>query len=402
MPNLSHGRHYLAIPGPTVVPDRVQRAMHRTSPNVYEGELVDVSDSIIVDLKRLAGTEHHLAVYVANGHGGWEAVVSNVFSRGDRALAISNGIFGEGWARLASGMGVDVDPLSFGKRSAIDTGRVLERLERDTSHLYKAVLCSHVDTSSSVRNDIASLAKAIRGIGHPALLVVDCIASLGCDPFEMDAWGVDVMLSASQKGLMCPPGLAFVCFGERAREACLKSDLRTPYWDWNPRTGIDGEFFLRFCGTAPTHHLYGLRESLDMIAEEGLGSVWSRHDAIARAVWSAVEAWGSNGCLELNVADPESRARGVTTIRMPSKRGGELRRWLASSAGVTLGIGLGMDDESDPDADGAFRIAHMGHVSSHMALGVLACVESGLGALGVSHGAGALERAARICSSSSG
>jgi alanine-glyoxylate transaminase/serine-glyoxylate transaminase/serine-pyruvate transaminase len=226
-------------------------------------------------------------------------------------------------------------------------------------------------------------------------LVADCIASLGCDEFRMDAWGVDVALAASQKGLMTPPGLAILWISERARGAADRADLVTPYWDWRPRTA-PAEYWHYFCGTAPTHHLYGLSAALGMIEDEGIAAVWARHERLAQGVWAAVGAWGQGGDIALNLADPAARGRSVTSVRMGGGAAGRLRAWTEAGAGVTLGIGLGMATAADPGADDWLRIAHMGHVNAHMTLGVIGVVEAGLTALQVPHGGGAVEAAARV------
>lgn len=390
---LSNGQPYLAIPGPSVMPERVLRAMHRGSPNIYDGALHDLTASLWPDLKALAGTTGHVAAYIANGHGTWEAANANMFSRGDRAMVISVGNFGQGWANHARAMGVAVEMLDFGRSTAPDMGRIEAALRADTGHGIKAVLVTHVDTSSTVKTDIASLRAVMDMVGHPALLAVDCIASLGCDEYRMDAWGVDVTVAASQKGLMTPPGMGFVWFNDRAKAA--RAGLRTPYWDWGPRVDAP-EYWQVWCGTAPTHHLFGLREALDMIAEEGLPAIWARHETLAHAVWAAVDGWASgNAAIALNVADPAARGRSVTSVRLGGADATRLRRWTEAEAGVTLGIGLGMASPQDPQADGWLRVGHMGHVNAHMTLGALAVMEAGLVALNIPHGPG-LAAAARV------
>lgn len=389
------GRTYLAIPGPSVVPDRVLNAMHRASPNIYEGEIVEITHGIVADLKRVAMTKHHVAIYIANGHGAWEAAFTNLFSRGDRALVAASGRFGIGWAETAQRMGVEVDLVDFGKSAAVDAARVVEALRADKAHAIKAVLVTHVDTASSALSDVAAVRKAIDEAGHPALLVVDAIASLGCDEMRMDEWGIDVLVGASQKGLMLPPGLAFVWFSDKALEAGRGAGLRTPYWDWEPR-GLATEFYQHFGGTAPTAHLFGLRESLTMmLEEEGLEAVWARHDRLARAVWAAFDAWAAGtNVIGLNMAEPSQRGRSVTAARIGNGGAAALRKWLETEAGVTLGIGLGMALPSEPAYGDYLRVAHMGHVNAHMVLGALATMEAGLTALGVPHGRGAIEAAA--------
>jgi alanine-glyoxylate transaminase / serine-glyoxylate transaminase / serine-pyruvate transaminase len=392
---LSNGRHYLAIPGPSVVPDRVLQAMHRPSPNIYAGPLVDMMPGLVQDLKRVARTRHQVALYIANGHGAWEAAIANVLRAGDRVLLLATGIFGHGWAEIARALGVEVEVLDFGRTSAIDPARVASVLAADKDRRFAAVLATHVDTSTSIRNDIAGLRVAMDETGHPALLMVDCIASLACDRFEMDDWGVDVMVAGSQKGLMTPPGMSFVFFNDKAeqqRARCRPSF----YWDWRPRAA-PAALYRYFAGTAPTLHLYGLREALTMIGEEGLGAIWSRHERLARAYWAAAQAWGQGGPMRLNVQDATQRSNAVTSLSIGAEHGTRLRDWLSANMGVTLGIGLGMASDSDPQADGFFRLGHMGHVNAHMVLGTIGAIQAGLVALDIPHGQGAQEAAADVC-----
>ena len=391
---LATGRSYLAIPGPSVSPDRVLNAMHRTAPNIYEGEIIDVTRTVVADLKRVALTGQNVAIYITNGHGAWEAAICNMFSRGDRALLAATGRFGFGWAETARKMGIKVDILDFGKSSPADPGRIAEALRADTGRKIRAVLVTHVDTASSARNDIAAIRAAIDSAGHPALLAVDAIASLGCDELRMDEWGIDVIIGASQKGLMIPPGLGFIWFSDKALAVSQQSGLVTPYWDWKPRA-VGAEFWQYFGGTAPTHHLYGLREALTMILdEEGIENTWDRHRRLANAVWAAFDAWGKDTGIALNIADPDARGWSVTAATIPNGGAGALRKWLETEAGVTLGIGLGMAQPTEPSYADFLRVAHMGHVNAHMTLGVLATMEAGMQALGIPHGPGALEAAA--------
>ncbi|SIO31881.1 alanine-glyoxylate transaminase / serine-glyoxylate transaminase / serine-pyruvate transaminase [Rhodovulum sp. ES.010] len=394
--SLSHGRSYLAIPGPSVIPDRVLQAMHRPAPEIHGGAMVELLAGLLPDLRAVARTRHKVAMYISNGHGVWEASLANTIARGDRVLALATGRFGHGWAETARGLGAEVEVMDFGKSAAVDPDRVAARLAEDGGHAIRAVTLTHVDTATSVRNDIPALRAALDAAGHPALLMVDCIASLGCDRFEMDDWGVDVMISACQKGLMVPPGMGFVFFGPRAEAARERADCVTPYWDWRMRSEPE-VFYQYFWGTAPTHHLYGLRAALDMLVqEEGMEAAWARHERLARAVWAAFDAWGGEGSLALNVADPASRSHAVTSARIDPPNGTALRDWLSETAGVTLGIGLGMAAPGDPAWHGYFRLAHMGHVNAHMVLGALGAIEAGLDALGLPHGPGALEAAARV------
>lgn len=395
--SLANGRTYLAIPGPSVVPDAVQRAMHRASPNIYEGELPDMMPDLTRDLKRVARTEGDVAIYICNGHGAWEAALANTVAPGEKVLVLATGFFALGWSRVAEGRGIDVDILDFGNGGQIDPDRVAEMLRADKGHTYKAVLAVHVDTSSSNRNVFAPLRKLLDDEGHPALLMADCIAAMGCDRFEMDADGVDVAVTGSQKGLMCPPGLGFVFFNDKAAEARRRMTRVSTYWDWTQRAAPEA-FYQYFGGTAPTHHLYGLRTALDMLHDEGIEAVWHRHARLAQAIWAACEHWGQEGALRLNVADRAQRSHAVTALSVGKPDGTRLRRWCSDHAGVTLGIGLGMANDDDPQSDGYFRFGHMGHVNAHMILGLLGVVEAGLGALDIPHRPGGVTAAAQVVS----
>lgn len=389
---LANGRHYLAIPGPSVMPDRVLQAMHRAAPNIYRGELPDMVATIVPDLKTVAGTKHHVAMYICNGHGVWEAALVNTFSRGDKVLVLGTGRFGTGWGDMARAMGIDTQLLDFGMRSDVDVAQVAEVLAADTAHQIKGILAVQVDTSTSVKNDILAIRGALDAAGHPALLLSDNIACLACDEFHMDDWGVDVMVTGSQKGLMTPPGMAFVYFNDRADAARDRADLVTPYWDWRPR--IDPDYFYKyFCGTAPTHHLYGLRTALDMIVhEEGLPAVWNRHAVLADAIWSALEVWGQAGPVRPNIREREKRSNAVTLVNFGPGNGLKLRDWMEFSYGVTLGIPLDTTDAPDD----FLRIGHMGHVNGHMVMGVLAGLQAGMTALQIPHGPTGLEAAMRV------
>lgn len=385
---LANGRSYLAIPGPSVMPDEVLRAMHRASPNIYEGELHDVTHSLIPDLQAVACTTANVAVYIGNGHAAWEAALANVASRGDTVLVLATGRFCIGWGEMAAEMGVTVETIDHGDTAPVDLDRVAQHLAADKAHKIKAVLAVHVDTSTSVKNDIAGLRAVMDTAGHPALLMADCIASFGCDRFEMDAWGVDVMVTACQKGLMTPAGISYVYFNAKADAA--RGNCVTGYWDWRKRINPD-QYYQFFYGTAPTHHIYGQRAALDMIKAEGLEAVWARHEALAHAVWAAFDCWSTDGPLALNIADPAHRSHAVTSCVAGSPNGDRLRAWCEQKAGLTLGIGLGRSP-----SDAYFRIGHMGHVNAHMIMGVLGTMDAGLKALDIPHGDGALTAAAQV------
>ncbi|MEJ1990744.1 MAG: aminotransferase class V-fold PLP-dependent enzyme [Maritimibacter sp.] len=392
--SLSHGRPYLAIPGPSVMPDRVLSAMHLPAPNIYEGALVDMVAGLIPDLNAVARSTGKVATYIANGHGAWEAAASNVIRPGEKLLVLSTGRFAAGWGVVFDRLGAKTEVIDFGNRAPVDLSRVEDALKADKAHEYKAVIMVHVDTATSVKNDVPGVRALLDDLGHPALLMVDCIASLAVDRFEMQAWGVDVMVAASQKGLMTPPGLSFVFVNEKAEAAHVET--ASWYWDWKPR--LDPEvFYQNLGGTAPTHHLLGLRAALDMIAEEGgIEAVWARHAHLARAAWAAFEAWGQGGELEMNIADPALRSHAVTSLRLKGDNGTRLRRWTEEKAGLTLGIGLGMAEPNDPAWHSFFRLGHMGHINAHMLMGALGVIEAGFAALDISHGPGGLSAAAAV------
>ncbi len=391
--SLRHGRSYLAIPGPSVMPDAVLQAMHRPSPNIYAGDLIDLTDSLIPDLLHVAQSTGKVAIYVGNGHAAWEAALANIVQEGDRVLLLATGRFGHLWADMAERLGVDVDRVEYGKRSPIEVDQFRDALKNRND--YKAILTVHVDTATSAKSDISAVRAVMDEMGSDALLCADCIASLGCDEFRFDDWGVDVMVSACQKGLMTPAGISFVYFNDKAAKVREGQRRVSAYWDWQPR--VDPQMYYQyFCGTAPTHHLYGLRAALDMIKNEGLPSVFDRHAVLARAIWAAAQVWGQEGPLELNIAKAEHRSHAVTGLRLTPPDATTLRNWTEENAGLILGIGLGMAEPDDPAWHGFFRMGHMGHVNPSMILGLLGTVDAGLKAIGVPHGEGAVSAATHV------
>ena len=388
--SLQNGLNYLAIPGPSVMPERVLRAMHRAAPNIYTGELTEMVPDILADLNVMAQNEAHCVPYISNGHGVWEAALANTLSRGDLVLVLATGHFAHSWKHIAEALGIEVEVLEFGRTSPTDPEALAARLAQDPEHRIKAVLCVHVDTSTSVKSDVEMVRAAIDAARHPTLLMADCIASFGCDRFEMTPWGVDLMITACQKGLMTPPGVGFVFYNDKADRARDTANCVTHYWDWRPRTNPE-MFYKFFDGTAPTHQLYGLREALAMISEEGLDMVWRRHEVLTHAIWAAVDHWGSAGPLRLNVPDPLHRSHAVTTIQTGDSGSLALQDWCKTKAGLTLGIGLGMDRP-----DQYFRLGHMGHVNAQMILGALATIEAGLKATGLDHAPGGAAVAAEV------
>ena len=383
--SLAAGREFLAIPGPTVIPDAVLAAMHRPAVDIYAGPMVALTDGLLADLKRIFRTQGPTYIYAANGHGGWEAALTNVLSRGETVLVLESGLFALGWGDMAGMMGVKVEVLKGNPRRAVDPAALAQRLAADTAREIKAILVVQIDTASGVVNDIAAIHRAIASVGHPALLMVDAVASLGCMPFEMDEWGVDVAMAGSQKGLMTPPGLALVAANQRALAVHEHADLRTRYWDWTFRNGE--AHYQKYGGTPPQHLLFGLRKALDMLFEEGLDAAIRRHALLAEAARHAVGRWAEGGALAFNVVRPEERANSVTTVLAPGFDPGVLSTYCREKCGVVLGRGIG-------DLQGrAFRIAHMGHVNAPMVFGVLGAVEMALGALGIPHGRGGVQAA---------
>jgi alanine-glyoxylate transaminase / serine-glyoxylate transaminase / serine-pyruvate transaminase len=368
------------------VPDAVLSAMHRPAIDIYSGALLEVTTSCLADLRRVFRTEGRVYIYAANGHGAWEAALVNVLSAGDTVLVLESGLFAAVWGEMAHVLGLEVETLPGDWRRAVDPAALEARLRADRAGRIKAVLVVQVDTASSGVNDIPAIREAMDAAGHDALLMVDAIASLATMPFEMDDWRVDVAVAGSQKGLMTPPGLSFVAAGPKAVAAHRTAGLRTRYWDWTEREGP--EHYQKYCGTPPEHLLFGLRKALDLLLEEGLENVFRRHRLLAEAVRRAVTVWAQGGVLELNIEEPSERADSVTTVLLADGCDPKpLLELCARQCGVVLGVGIG------PLSGKALRIAHMGHVNAPMILGTLGALETGLVALDIAHGKGALQGA---------
>lgn len=380
------GREFLAIPGPTTMPDEVLAAMHRPAIDIYAGPLLDTTASIQESLRQLFRAKRRPYIYIANGHGAWEAGLTNLFSKGDKILVLESGRFAIGWGAMAEGLGIEVEVLPCRWDRAVNPAAVAERLQADRERRIRAVLVVQVDTASGVVNDIPAIGAAIRAARHDALYLVDTVASLACMPFDMDAWGVDLAMAASQKGLMTPPGLSFIAVSDRARAVHETAGLRTPYWDWTRREGE--EHYTNYAGTAPEHLLFGLRKALDMIEAEGCPAIFERHRILAGAVQRAVEVWSQGGALSFSISEPAQRSHTVTAVRLEGEgRAAALIGYCNQKCGVVLGRTLG------ELAGKGFRIAHMGHVNAPMVLGVLGVVEAGLKALDIPHGQGGVTAA---------
>jgi alanine-glyoxylate transaminase/serine-glyoxylate transaminase/serine-pyruvate transaminase len=382
---LRAGREFLAIPGPTTVPDEVLRAMHRPAVDIYAGPLLALTESLHRDVARVFQTQGHAYIYISNGHGAWEASLTNVLSKGDKILVLESGRFAVGWGENARRMGVEVEILKGDMRHAVRPDKVEARLRADKGGTIKAILVTQIDTASGVVNDIAAISEARRAAGHEALLMVDAVASLGCMKFDMDTWGVDVAMAGSQKGLMMAPGLGFVAANDRARAAHKKADLRTPYWDWTDREGE--AHYQKYAGTPPEHLLFGLRQALDLLFEEGMENAFRRHHLLAEATRRAVEVWAEGQALNFNIIAPQERSDTVSVVLTNGFDPDAMRAWCRETCGVVLGHGIG-------DLSGkAFRVAHMGHVNAPMILGTLSVIEMALGAMGIPHGSGGVQAA---------
>lgn len=397
-PHAPDNARLLQVPGPTNVPERVLAAMHRPAMDPTGPEFRKLAQDCFARLKPFfrmddeggaGGEDGAVFMYAANGHGVWEAALVNALSPGDKVLVPDTGNFAFAWRRMAVSLGLDAEYLEGDWRHALDTAAVEARLREDTRHEIKAVLAVHTDTSTSVTSDIAALRAAIDTAGHPAMLMLDAIASHMTVDVPMGAWGVDVLISASQKGFMCPPGLGFLAANARALKASESSGYYRNYWDWRLR--LEDPTYRWFCGTAPQHLLFGLLEAMDMLDEEGLGAVYARHARCAGMVRAAVEHWGQDGPLELNAVEPADRANSVTTIRIPAELDPDaLRARCLARTGIAIGGGLARLKGN------AVRIGHMGYVTEPMIAATLAAFEATLAEDGIPHRPGAVAAAQRF------
>jgi alanine-glyoxylate transaminase / serine-glyoxylate transaminase / serine-pyruvate transaminase len=383
--SVSNGRQFLSIPGPTNIPDAVVQAMTRPAIDLYTGEMIGITEGLLADLPRIFRTQGRVYMYAANGHGGWEAAFTNVLSRGERVLVLESGRFAIGWGEMARMMGAEIETLPQDVRKAVDPAAVEAHLRKDKAHAIKAILVVQIDTASGVVNDLPAIRKAIDNARHPALLMVDAVASLGCMPFEMDAWGIDVAMTGSQKGLMTPPGIAIVAANAKAQAAHKTANMRTFYWDWTQRDGA--EHYQKYAGTPPMHTVFGLRKALDMIFAEGLENVWNRHALLAEATRRAVEKWSEGQVLDFNITNPAERSNSVTNVLVQGRDPRTILDFAREKCGVALGQGIGSLSGK------AFRIAHMGHTNAPMVLGTLGAIEIALKALAIPHGKGGIDAA---------
>lgn len=368
------GRHFLQIPGPTNVPDRVLRAMAAPTIDHRGPAFRELTREVLAGMAAVVRTRHPVVLFPASGTGAWEAALANTLSPGDRVLMVETGHFATLWKEIATRLGLDPLFLPGDWRRGVDAARIEARLAEDGAHAVKAVCIVHNETSTGVTSDVAAVRRALDAARHPALLLVDTISSLASIDYRHDEWGVDVTVGASQKGLMLPPGLSFNAVGDRALAAHAAARLPRSYWDWGPILAANGKGFFPY--TPPTNLLFGLREALRMLQAEGLDAVFARHDRHAEAARRAARAWG----LELLCVDPSEYSSSLTAVLTP--RGHDAARLLdviLDRFDMALGVGLGKL------AGKVFRIGHLGDFNDLGLLGTLAGVEMGLALVGVPH-----------------
>lgn len=381
---MSHpsGRHFLQIPGPTNVPDRVLRAIDRPTMDHRGPDFARLGMSVLAGLKRIFKTAGSVIVYPASGTGAWEAALVNTLSPGDRVLMSETGQFASLWAELARRLDLEPEVLETDWRRGADPVAIEARLAEDKGHAIRAVCVVHNETSTGVVSRIGEIREAIDRTGHPALLLVDTISSLGSVDFRMDDWGVDVTIAGSQKGLMLPPGLAFNAISDKALAASRDAGLPKSYWGWDDMLKANETGYFPY--TPATNLLYGLEEAIAMLEEEGLEQVFARHTRHGQATRRAVETWG----LEVLCQRPDEYSGVLTAVLMPEGHDADaLRKVILEHYDMSLGTGLGRL------AGRVFRIGHLGHFNDLTLAGTLAGVEMGLGRAGVPHTPGGVRAA---------
>jgi alanine-glyoxylate transaminase / serine-glyoxylate transaminase / serine-pyruvate transaminase len=376
------GRHFLQIPGPTNTPDRVLRAMAAPTIDHRGPEFAALGREVLNGLQTVFQTSSPVVIYPASGSGAWEASLVNTLSPGDTVLAFDIGEFSKNWAEVARRLGLNVEIVRGTWRRGVDPAELGERLARDRDHAIRAVLVVHNETSTGVTSRLPEIRRAIDAAGHPALLLVDAVSSLGSIDVRHDEWGLDVTLAGSQKGLMLPPGLSFNAISERALTSSRQARLPRSYWAWEPMLAANANGF--FPTTPATNLLFGLREALRMLSEEGLPNVFARHRRLAAAARAAVRAWG----LEILCEREDELSPVVTTAIMPAGHDADrLREIVLDRFNMSLGAGLGRLKGR------VFRIGHLGDFNELMLIGTLGGVELGLAAAGVPFTAGGVQAA---------
>ena len=371
---VQRGRHFLQIPGPTNVPDRVLRAMDAPTIDHRGPEFAKLTLAILDDLKPVFKTTGEIVILPSSGTGAWEASLVNTLSPGDKVLMFETGQFAVQWQRMAKNLGLNAEVVPGDWRHGADPAQLEKRLKEDRNHDIKAVAVVHNETSTGVTSRIPELRKAIDHAGHPALFMVDTISSLASIDYRHDEWGVDVTVAGSQKGLMLPPGIAFNAIGPKARAAAKLSRFPKSYWNWEDILTAGKSGFFPY--TPATNILYGLREALRMLHEEGLENVFARHARLAEATRRAARAWG----LDILCLNPEEYSNSLTALMMPEGHNADnLRKLILERFNMSLGTGLGKLQGK------VFRIGHLGDFNELMLAGTLCGVEMGLAAAGVPH-----------------
>jgi len=380
------GRHFLQIPGPTNVPDRVLRAIDQPTIDHRGPEFAVLGKGVLAGVKRVFQTERNVVIYPASGTGAWEAALVNTLSPGDRVLMAETGQFAALWKKLAERLSLTVDFMPGDWRQGANSAEIEKRLRTDVSsnsaHAIKAVCVVHNETSTGVTTPIAPIRAAIDRVGHPALLLVDTISSLGSIDYRHDEWGVDVTVGGSQKGLMLPPGLSFNAISAKALAASEHAKLARSYWDWKEMIASNATGYFPY--TPATNLLYGLHEALEMLFAEGLPQVFARHDRLAEATRRAARAWG----LEILCVNPAEYSSSLTALIVPEGHSADaFRKIVLERFNMSLGQGLGKV------AGKIFRIGHLGYFNELMLCGTLAGVEMGLKLAGIPHRTGGVDAA---------
>jgi alanine-glyoxylate transaminase/serine-glyoxylate transaminase/serine-pyruvate transaminase len=371
---VQRGRHFLQIPGPTNVPDRVLRAMDAPTIDHRGPEFSRLTLSILEGLKSIFQTRGDVVIFPSSGTGAWEASLVNSLSPGDKVLMFETGQFAALWQRMAKTLGLDVEVVPGDWRHGVDPALVESRLAADREKKIKAVAVVHNETSTGVTSRIADIRRAIDRAGHPALFMVDTISSLASIDYRHDEWGVDVTVGGSQKGLMLPPGLGFNAVSAKARAAAKSARFPKSYWNWEEMIAANQSGFFPY--TPATNLLYGLHEAIRMLQEEGLDNVFARHARLAEATRRAARAWG----LDILCLDPQEYSNTLTALLMPEGHNADdLRRLILERFNLSLGTGLGKVQGK------VFRIGHLGDFNELMLAGTLCGVEMGLAAAGVPH-----------------
>jgi alanine-glyoxylate transaminase/serine-glyoxylate transaminase/serine-pyruvate transaminase len=379
------GRHFLQIPGPTNVPDRVLRAMDHPTIDHRGPDFAEIGRKALAGMKRVVKTEKgQVVIYPASGTGAWEAALVNTLSPGDKVVMFETGHFAWLWDRLAKRIGLNPQVIGEDWRRGADPVAIEKVLRADTNKEIKAVCVVQNETSTGCATQVPEIRAAIDAAGHPALLMVDTISSLASIDMRMDEWGVDVIVAGSQKGLMLPPGLSFNAVSPKALEAHKTAGIPRSYWDWSEMLEPNAKGFFPY--TPATNLLYGLVEAIDMLEEEGLENVFARHDRHAEATRRAVQAWG----LEIQCLEPRHHSSSLTAIRMPEGQSADAyRKAVLENFDMSLGSGL------SKVADKLFRIGHLGDFNDLMLMGTLAGCEMGLELAEVPHQKGGVDAAMR-------